>query len=130
IASHHPKAIVAGREICVEGLSTIAGILPIRVVPFELIAKANFLWCDETERGKVDFQIARERRQPQAPIAVSRYLIEFSVGGDLFDMHRRGKVVVRQMSWIDNAHAVSLQKQNLSIGGLRNHRRVAARDLV
>src|SRR6266436_9372165 len=59
VTSHDAEAVVAGRKIRVEGLSAIAGVLPIGVVAFQLVTKEYFLRRDQTERRVVYFQIAR-----------------------------------------------------------------------
>src|SRR5882724_5587865 len=39
VTSHDAEAIVAGKKIGIEGLPAIAGVLPIGVVAFQLVAK-------------------------------------------------------------------------------------------
>src|SRR5215469_15441394 len=39
VGSYHTEAVVARREIVVERLATIARVLPLAVVPFQLVAK-------------------------------------------------------------------------------------------
>src|SRR6266404_900501 len=62
IAGDHAETVVARRKIGIEDLPAIAGVLPIAVVAFQLVAKEYFLRRDQTERRVVYFQIARQWR--------------------------------------------------------------------
>ena len=59
VAGHYTEAVFPGRKITVESLPAELRVLPSRVVPFELIAKTNFLWNDKAKRGVVDLEAAR-----------------------------------------------------------------------
>src|ERR1700746_2675726 len=50
IASHNAEAVVARREIRIESLTAIAGILPIAVPAFQLVTKAHLLPRPQAER--------------------------------------------------------------------------------
>ena len=69
IASHHAEAVVAGRKIVIEGLPAIAGVLPIAIPAFQLVAKKHLLRRDEAERRVVDLQIADSGGRRNCPFA-------------------------------------------------------------
>ena len=59
VGCYDAEAVVAGRKIGIERLPAIAGVLPIAIVAFELVAKPHLFRRDEAERCIVDLQIAR-----------------------------------------------------------------------
>src|SRR6267142_123896 len=65
IAGTHAKAVVAWRNIAVVRLPAIAGVLPIAIPAFQLVAEKYLFLRDEAERRIVDLQIAHQRGQRQ-----------------------------------------------------------------
>ena len=62
IAGDDAEAVLAWRKIGVERLPTIAGVLPIAIPAFQLVAKEHLFRRDQAERRIVDLQIAHQRR--------------------------------------------------------------------
>src|SRR5215469_2205837 len=60
VAGLYAEAVVARRQICVEGLTAIPGLLPIAVKPFQQVEKQDFFRSNEAERRVIDLQIANE----------------------------------------------------------------------
>ena len=56
------KRYLRGREIVVERLAAIAGVLPIAIVAFQLVFESVLLRRDEAQGSVVDFEITSQRR--------------------------------------------------------------------
>src|SRR5262249_41386860 len=63
VAGDDTEAIASWAKIVVHGLATIAGLLPVAVVSFELVAEQHLPRELEAQRGVVDFDLSRPRWQ-------------------------------------------------------------------
>src|SRR5262249_33533158 len=108
VAGDDAEAIGARRQVAVWLLPPVAHVHPVAIPAIELYLEPVLLGDDETERGVVDLQIARQRRQPHAAIR-SRGVCD-PVSRDLFDVHGWRKLVERKMARIDHAQAVRRNK--------------------
>jgi len=63
IAGAHAEAVVTRRNIAIVRLPAIAGVLPVALPAFQLVAEEYLLLRDETERRIFDLQIAHQRGQ-------------------------------------------------------------------
>jgi hypothetical protein len=126
IAGRHAEAVVAWSKVAIERLPASAGVLPIAIPAFQFVPEAGCLRRCEAESGVVDLQIADPRRQTQIRRPVVNRVVKVSlvVGGDLFDLHRRGKEG-RKIPRIEDAHATSFQEPKLPIRGFGNARTIA-----
>src|SRR5260221_6885782 len=61
VASHDAEAVLAWRKIGIERLPSVAGLLPIAIQAFQLVAKTYLFRRDQAERRVVDLQIAYQR---------------------------------------------------------------------
>ncbi len=122
VRGDHAETVVAGVEVAVERLAAIAGLLPVGVSTFELVAKPVEFGRDEAERGVVDLEIAHERRQAQR----RRRIVGPSVRDDSLDMNRRRLIVVWQVAGVDRRHAIATREQHLPVLRDGQVRRVAA----
>ncbi len=126
VAGDHAKAILARRKIGVERLPAIAGVLPVAIHAFQLVAKEILLRSDETERCIVDLQIAHQRWQTHASRLQRRRVVDLAVGSDLLDVDRRREFVEGKMARIDDLYAFSRHEPQFAIGRLSYPRAVGA----
>src|SRR5262245_54247985 len=63
VAGSNAEAILARTKIVVQRLAAIAGVMPVSVVSFELVAKPHVPRELEAQRGVGDFELLSERRQ-------------------------------------------------------------------
>src|SRR5215469_7018511 len=85
VAGDHTKPIPSGREITVDGLPSRPWLLPVPVVTFQLVSKADLLGRGKGESRVIDFEIARQCGK--AKIVVGK--ITLVVGKHLFNVHGR-----------------------------------------
>ena len=96
VAGDDSKAVAAGCKIRILHLSLIGDFLPVRILAFELVTKADPIGHREAERGELDLEIADHRRKSQARGGHGGQVlpVELAIRGNPFDVHRRRQPVV------------------------------------
>jgi hypothetical protein len=76
------EAVVAGGKVVIEGLPASAGVRPIAIVAFQLVAKLDLLRRHKAESGVVDLQIVAQRGQVQIRSCRARQVLPagFAIG--------------------------------------------------
>ncbi len=115
VAGHHAKAIIAGTQIVIKRLAAITSLLPIAVAAFQFVSETDLFRGNEAQRRIVDLQIAYQRRQTHWPTFVRGRIVGFAIRNELFDLHRRLKVIEWKTTWIDDAYAVACREPQLAI---------------
>src|SRR5215472_392747 len=54
VARHHPEAVVAGSEVAIKHLSSIAAVVPVAVSALKFVTKEDLFRGDEAQRGVID----------------------------------------------------------------------------
>src|SRR4029434_924641 len=93
IRGHQAESVGAWREVRVDRLATVAGILPLVIVAFQFVAELNLLRGDEAQRRVINREVANKCGQAQ-PL---RRVVSLAVGGDLLDLYRGRKLVERKV---------------------------------
>src|SRR5262249_48249341 len=114
VARDDAEMVLARTKIVVQRLATIAGVVPIGVLPFELGAKPYFPRELETQRGVVDFELPSQRRQTYR--SIGRVIL--SVRDDRFDAYRRRDGVRVGSPRVDHLHGPGAAKPQPAIRGL------------
>src|ERR1700722_7114708 len=65
VACGDVEVVASWRKIGIKRLAATARILPVAIVPLQLVAKTDLLRRDEADSGIVDFEITNQRRQAQ-----------------------------------------------------------------
>src|SRR5262249_38753750 len=124
VAGDHAEAIVTRWEVAVERPPPVAGVLPVAIPAFQLVTKEDLLGRDQAWRGVVDLEVPNESGQGHVRTGTSRG-VNLPVGDDLLDMHRRGKLVEREVPWVEGADAMPRQKPQLPVPRPGDQRGVA-----
>src|SRR5262249_15459264 len=107
----------------VERLPAGAGVLPVAVPAFQLVAEKDLLRNREAQGRVLDLEVAHKRRGAEAS---SHLLVVSAGGGDLLCLYRLGKRVDRNVKRIEHARAVLRHEPQPSILRLRDLRNIAS----
>src|SRR5271165_232188 len=121
------EAVVPGCKVRILHLANIDDFFPVRVLAFEFVTEADLFGHGKAYGGKLDFQIADPRREMElrGDRASQVLPIELAIRGNLFDVHRRRQLVVREAPRINDADPLQVDEPQLSIFGSGNDRTVA-----
>src|SRR5271167_68400 len=112
VAGDHVKSIFAGSKVTVEGLAARSSVMPVSIATVQFVAEAHFLRNDETERGVVNFEVARVRSKTKGllrPMALS-------IDNDLLDVDGWSNGISREMGRVDGLQNTVVGKPQASIG--------------
>src|SRR5271165_2127752 len=105
------EVIRSRTKIAIKSLTPRSWLLPRRIVAFEFVSEAHALGRPETQRGVIDFEIARPCRQRK----IRNRRIIFSVGDNRFNVHRWRYGVRLQMTGIQYLQDLAIHEPQLPI---------------
>src|ERR1700733_11945341 len=124
VGRHDAKLIAARTQTTIKRLTTCAGVLPGRVLAFELVAESNLARIDQTQRRIVDAKFMRQRRDFHCGLTDA---IVLAVRGDVLDNSGRFYFVMSKPARIDDTQPRQLDEEQAVICCLDDLRSVVAR---